>query len=63
MKSLLRRSQTARESSERIRAGMLFVGIPCHAVEVQGRAIDLTATEFKLLTMLAQCRGRVHSRE
>jgi two-component system phosphate regulon response regulator PhoB len=32
-------------------------------VTLRARAIDLTATEFKLLTVLAQRRGRVQSRE
>ena len=30
---------------------------------MKGKALDLTATEFKLLTVLAQRRGRVQSRE
>jgi len=30
---------------------------------VKGRSVELTATEFKLLTVLAQRRGRVQSRE
>ena len=30
---------------------------------MQNKTIDLTATEFKLLTVLAQRRGRVQSRE
>lgn len=63
VKALLRRSQTGEDNSEQIRVGTLFVDIPRHAVQVQNRSIDLTATEFKLLTMLAQRRGRVLSRE
>jgi two-component system phosphate regulon response regulator PhoB len=34
-----------------------------HLVTVKGQAVELTATEFKLLTILAQRRGRVQSRE
>jgi DNA-binding response OmpR family regulator len=41
----------------------LVLDIPRHLATVKGRAIDLTATEFKLLTVLAQRRGRVQSRE
>ena len=37
--------------------------MPRHRVTVQGKRIELTATEFKLLTVLAQRRGRVQSRE
>ncbi len=29
----------------------------------QGKLVDLTATEFKLLTLMAERRGRVQSRE
>jgi two-component system, OmpR family, phosphate regulon response regulator PhoB len=34
-----------------------------HRVTVAGRAIDLTATEFKLLKLLMQRKGRVQTRE
>jgi DNA-binding response OmpR family regulator len=34
-----------------------------HLVSWRGKAIPLTATEFKLLTVLAQRRGRVQSRD
>ena len=50
----------------RLQAGLLAATFPLslrHAVQVQNRSIELTATEFKLLTMLAQRRGRVLSRE
>jgi two-component system phosphate regulon response regulator PhoB len=63
VKALLRRAQTSEESSEQVRIGALVIDVPRHAVRVQNKPIDLTATEFKLLTMLAQRRGRVLSRE
>ena len=63
VKALLRRAQTSEESAEQIRVGALLIDVPRHAVQVQNKSIDLTATEFKLLTMLAQRRGRVLSRE
>jgi two-component system phosphate regulon response regulator PhoB len=63
VKALLRRSQTSEESTEQVRVGALLIDVPRHAVRVQNKPIDLTATEFKLLTMLAQRRGRVLSRE
>jgi two-component system phosphate regulon response regulator PhoB len=63
VKALLRRSQSGEEISEHIRIGTLVVDVPRHAVRVQNKDVDLTATEFKLLTMLAQRRGRVLSRE
>jgi two-component system phosphate regulon response regulator PhoB len=34
-----------------------------HQVTVKGKPVELTATEFRLLTILAQRRGRVQSRE
>ena len=34
-----------------------------HLVSWRGKQIELTATEFKLLVVLAQRRGRVQSRE
>ena len=37
--------------------------IPRHRVTVKGKLIELTATEFKLLTILIQRRGRVQSRD
>jgi len=43
--------------------GDLTIDIPRHLVSVGLRKVELTATEFKLLTVLAQRRGRVQSRE
>ena len=63
VKALLRRGQGEGETPEQIRIGSLLVDIPKHQVTVQNKAIELTATEFKLLTVLARRRGRVQSRE
>jgi two-component system phosphate regulon response regulator PhoB len=63
VKGLLRRGQHLEDKKEMIQAGDLWVDIPRHQVTVKGRKIELTATEFKLLTVLAQRRGRVQSRE
>jgi len=63
VKALLRRGKTADDSSEQIRIGALLIDIPRHSVHVQNRPVELTATEFKLLTLLAQRRGRVLTRE
>jgi two-component system phosphate regulon response regulator PhoB len=46
-----------------MQVGELVVDVPRHVAAVAGKALDLTATEFKLLTILAQRRGRVQSRE
>jgi two-component system phosphate regulon response regulator PhoB len=63
VKSLLRRSQPGEEPAEQIRAGTLLLDIPRHVVRLNNKVIELTATEFKLLTVLVQRRGRVQSRE
>jgi DNA-binding response OmpR family regulator len=49
--------------AERLSFGELVIDVPRHAVSWRGNPIDLTATEFKLLRILAQRHGRVQSRE
>ena len=44
-------------------AGPLVIDLVGCQVQLDGDSIELTATEFKLLTTLAQRRGRVQSRE
>jgi DNA-binding response OmpR family regulator len=61
-KALLRRG-TVEKKEDHLRAGDLAIDIPRHQATLQGKPLDLTATEFKLLTVLAQRRGRVQSRE
>ena len=64
VKGLLRRKgDTVAEKGERIQVGELALDLPRHEVLVAGRRVDLTATEFKLVTVLAQRRGRVQSRD
>jgi two-component system phosphate regulon response regulator PhoB len=63
VKSLLRRGQTAVKEVEQIRAGDLMIDLPRHLVAIGNKRVDLTITEFKLLSTLAQRRGRVQSRE
>ena len=46
-----------------IRFGELEIDVPRHQVSVGGSAGTLTATEFKLLELLARRRGRVQTRE
>jgi len=62
LKRLLRRPATE-DTGERIHVGDLLVDVLRHKALVKGRPVDLTATEFKLLTTLAQRRGRVQTRE
>ena len=63
VKALLRRGRPAEEARDVIRVGELLVDIPRHEVSVKGKLIELTATEFKLITTLVQRRGRVQSRD
>ena len=60
---LKRRSETEEEKPQTMQFGELVIDIPRHLVSVAGQRVDLTATEFKLLIVLAQRRGRVQSRE
>jgi two-component system phosphate regulon response regulator PhoB len=63
VKKLLERGKPAEAAKDRLIFGDLAMDVPHHAVTWKGRAIELTATEFKLLVTLAQRRGRVQSRE
>jgi len=64
VKGLLRRkSESPEEKGERLQIGELIIDLPRHEVRIAGKRVELTATEFKLLTVLAQRRGRVQSRD
>jgi DNA-binding response OmpR family regulator len=63
VKALLRRRLPAEPEAENFEFAGLRIDIPRHEVFVGGKLVDLTATEFKLLTVLAERRGRVQSRE
>ena len=63
VKAILRRGQTAETKAEQYQFGELHLDIARHEVRVLNKPVDLTATEFKLLTVLAQRRGRVQSRD
>ena len=52
-----------RELVARVRAfGDLVIDISGHKILVEGKEVDLTASEFKLLTTLARHPGRVYNR-
>jgi len=63
VKKVLERGRAAGEPSELLTFGSLQIDPPRHLVSWRGKSIELTATEFKLLVLLAQRRGRVQSRE
>lgn len=63
VKKILERKQTADEEPSALKFGDLLIDAPRHLVSWRGKGIELTATEFKLLQILAQRRGRVQSRD
>ena len=63
VKNLLERSSSDGKKSEQIRLGGLVIDLPRHRVTHLGKPLELTATEFKLVTVLAERKGRVQSRE
>ena len=64
IKNLLSRQDTkAAPLPAKIVAGKLTIDSDRHLVLVSGEPVELTATEFKLLSILASRRGRVQNRE
>ena len=63
VKAVLKRMTTADEPAEFLTFKDLHIDLSRHRVTVAGKAIELTSTEFKLLTTLLQRRGRVQTRD
>jgi len=63
IKKLLARTKAADEPSAQLRIAELEIDVPRHSVTIAGAPVSLTATEFKLLEILARRRGRVQTRE
>ena len=63
VKKILQRGRAAEPEVQAVKYGELVIDSPRHLVSVRGKGINLTATEFKLLALLVQRRGRVQSRE
>ena len=63
VKALLRRRQQQDLPAEMIRRGDLVIDIAGHEVRFADRRITLTATEFKILSLLASRSGRVLKRD
>lgn len=62
IKAVLRRGEaTGRE--RQIIIGPLVINKDAHTVTVRGKSVNLTPTEFDILLYLAECRGRVISRD
>jgi DNA-binding response OmpR family regulator len=63
VRALLRRAHASDEPQREIHEyGDLTIDISGHKVLVKGKEVDLTASEFKLLTTLSRYPGRVYSR-
>ena len=60
--AILRRSRIASASADVVTVGAVEIDRAHHRVTAEGRQVDLTATEFRLLLTLALRRGRVQSR-
>ena len=63
IKKILARGQAEEKPREQMRFGDLVLDVTRHLANWKGKPLDLTATEFKLLTLLAQRAGRVQSRD
>ena len=63
VKAVLRRSRPASTQAEVIRQGRLQIDLARHEVTFDGAPVALTATEFRILQLLAARPGRVFSRD
>ena len=63
VKSVLRRRHAPEAKSDKFVFAELTLDVTRHQLSVSGKKIELTATEFKLITLLIQRRGRVQNRE
>jgi len=63
IKKIIARGQFEERPSDQMRFGDLLIDLPHHLASWKNKPIELTATEFKLLTLLAQRAGRVQSRD
>jgi DNA-binding response OmpR family regulator len=63
VKNVLKRSRAEPVADDKIQFGGLVIDQSRHKVTYLGKPLELTATEFKLVTVLAGRKGRVQSRE
>ena len=63
VKTILRRGTGKATPNEILKHGDLVVDLAKHGATFKGKPIELTATEFKLLAMLLERRGRVQTRD
>lgn len=63
VQSVLRRSSAGGDKQERIKVGEILLDHSRHEVRIRDEKIELTATEFRLLAILMERRGRVQTRD
>ena len=63
VQSVLRRTSAPQEAADILKLGDITVDRVRHQVSIRGKELELTATEFKLLSTLIERRGRVQSRD
>lgn len=64
VQSILRRStEVTTEPTKHLQIGGIVLDIDRHEISIHGKPVELTATEFKLLHLLMERRGRVQTRE
>ena len=63
VKAVLRRLESKKEEEDIIRINQLSIDLVRHQVTYRGKTLTLTSTEFNLLILLAQNRGKVFTRD
>ena len=63
VKAILSRCPAAPPQPDRFRTGRLMLDLPNHEFSIDGKRVNLTALEFRLLLTLLREGGRVVSRE
>lgn len=62
VRAVLRRAQAVAAPAESLQVGDLVIDVPRMVVSVAGRDVELTATEFQILLVMARQPGRVFTR-
>jgi two-component system phosphate regulon response regulator PhoB/two-component system alkaline phosphatase synthesis response regulator PhoP len=63
VKAVLRRQTSAEEVKKIEVEGLLAIDLEKHEVLAEGQRVELTSTEFKILSLLASKKGRVFTRD
>ena len=63
VRNLLKRKESSKEEVERFQVRDIELDVSKYEVKIMGQPIDLTPTEFKLLQIFMERKGRVQSRD